>query len=428
MLRGALLCALSLVVAAGCASIDGKRAVPEDTTDPSTVSDGGGNDGGGNGGDGSTGAPVGGNTTGGGNSDAGPGGSSGGDAGDSTGIEGGTTGVVDNGSCAAPFTLSLKDNKASVTGVTMGKLPGTSPKCSPKGGLLGDGAGLPGPDHVYRVTMPFKGTLSVAATGTGAFTASTYVLTSCGNIATERACNFAGSLTYAAAAGAELFVYVDSGAIDNFIQAPPVAGGYSLVVSARPEAADNAACGPSLTEAYCAAASYCRAGKCGVVTCGDGFVEGSEECDDKNSAPGDGCAACKFETREKCDAVPALTFRDDGMKRVAVASGSTSSATNDLNPTCGSGTSVDHVYSFTLASSSTVTVTLDPASGYDSALAILRGTCGDSATEVACQDALAAGDAETYAGTFAAGTYFVVVDGYSNSSKGDYQLTVSIAP
>jgi len=446
MLRRASLFALPWLALAGfvgvtgCATIDGKDVVPDETGDPSTAGNGGADAGGAMTGGttgapsgGTTGDPMGGNTTGGDNPDAGPG-SSGGDAGDSTGTTGGgTTGVTENGSCMAPYAIALKDNKASVTGVTTGKPESTSPKCSPVGGLLGDGAGLDGPDQVYRVTMPFKGTLSVAATGTSGFTASTYVLTTCGNSATEKACDFGGSLSYAAAAGAELFVYVDSGSIDNFVQAPPTAGGYSLAVSVRPEAADGAACGPTLTQAYCAGTSHCRDGKCasGAVTCGDGFVEGTEECDDKNAATGDGCAACKFEARDTCAAVPALTFRDEGTKRVAVATGSTTAATSDLKPTCGATGAVDHVYSFTLASSSTVTVTLDDLGGFDSVLAIRKDACADTATQVVCKDSTDPGETETYTGRLAAGTYFVVVDAYEasgTSAKGDYELTVSIAP
>lgn len=33
--------------------------------------------------------------------------------------------------------------------------------------------------------------------------------------------------------------------------------------------------------------------------CGDGFVEGTEECDDGNSVPGDGCSVCAEEKRQQ---------------------------------------------------------------------------------------------------------------------------------
>lgn len=39
------------------------------------------------------------------------------------------------------------------------------------------------------------------------------------------------------------------------------------------------------------------------VACGDGFLQGSEVCDDNNTTPGDGCSAtCTLETGWACDA------------------------------------------------------------------------------------------------------------------------------
>src|SRR5690348_5757258 len=58
-----------------------------------------------------------------------------------------------------------------------------------------------------------------------------------------------------------------------------------------------------------------------AATCGDGFVEGTEECDDGNTTSGDGCSAtCQLEnTSAICDGIPAVA--GTAIKAVAVASG-----------------------------------------------------------------------------------------------------------
>jgi len=44
----------------------------------------------------------------------------------------------------------------------------------------------------------------------------------------------------------------------------------------------------------CGAGKVCGAGMCIDETCGDGIVNGNEECDDANIVNGDGCDSCKF--------------------------------------------------------------------------------------------------------------------------------------
>ena len=44
----------------------------------------------------------------------------------------------------------------------------------------------------------------------------------------------------------------------------------------------------------CGMDKACKGGVCGDVTCGDGFVQPPEECDDANNRSGDGCDACSF--------------------------------------------------------------------------------------------------------------------------------------
>jgi cysteine-rich repeat protein len=44
----------------------------------------------------------------------------------------------------------------------------------------------------------------------------------------------------------------------------------------------------------CGTGKSCKGGLCVDATCGDGIVNGSEECDDANTTSGDGCDGCKF--------------------------------------------------------------------------------------------------------------------------------------
>ncbi|MRG92488.1 DUF4215 domain-containing protein [Polyangium spumosum] len=60
---------------------------------------------------------------------------------------------------------------------------------------------------------------------------------------------------------------------------------------------DDHTCAPGTPAADgkdCGAGKICNAGVCVDDTCGDGFVSGSEECDDGNLESGDGCDSCKW--------------------------------------------------------------------------------------------------------------------------------------
>src|SRR6059036_2603751 len=63
------------------------------------------------------------------------------------------------------------------------------------------------------------------------------------------------------------------------------------------------------------------AGRATAATCGNGVVEGTEECDDGNTTSGDGCSAtCQLEnTSAICAGIP--TVSGTAIKSVLVASG-----------------------------------------------------------------------------------------------------------
>jgi len=414
--------AVVLGVSAGCASIDGKPLEPVDEMKPDpTTMDAGQDAGGGNG-----------NQNGNGNAppDAGPvvdagNGGSAGDGGSSGEPDADVPPPVPNGTCAAPYALTLANGKASATGDTTGKMDTISPKCGP-GGLY---TPVPGPDHVYRIEVPFKGRVVTRGTSVGGFIPSVYLLTNCGNSPSEKACNYLGeTFVYSTTGPQTLFVYVDSGAGRDIVLGleGPKAGAYQLNVSAREESAVDGACGALFTQPYCGGTNVCRAAKCvaGTVMCGDGFVEGAEECD---GTPG--CTACKLGTRETCAAMGmppagALTLRPEGHLLVARAAGDTTAAVNDVDPgSCATGNGRDHVYSFTLAERASVKLDVDAK--FDAVIGISGTACG--AGDLGCVDGATNAGVETYSDTLNAGTYFVTVDAYTTGA-GTYDLVLTVDP
>jgi hypothetical protein len=108
--------------------------------------------------------------------------------------------------------------------------------------------------------------------------------------------------------------------------------------------------------------------------------------------------------------------------------GDSSSATHSTDPsTCGggwgSGDGVDVWFTFTLSASSTVHLDTD-CSDYDTVMYILDGACDGS--EIECNDDGGMGPASAIDATLAAGTYYVALDAWADTSgSGDYILNVS---
>ena len=99
--------------------------------------------------------------------------------------------------------------------------------------------------------------------------------------------------------------------------------------------------------------------------------------------------------------------------------GTLATAQDDVVTTCGFNY-IDSVYSFTIASRRDVTVLLDGGTRYMNAS--IRTACASSATEVECTAGL---PSRSRLRDLAAGTYFVVVEGYSRAAFG---LTVTTSP
>ncbi|HEY3448420.1 MAG TPA: hypothetical protein VGK67_18840 [Myxococcales bacterium] len=85
-------------------------------------------------------------------------------------------------------------------------------------------------------------------------------------------------------------------------------------------------CADSDCEAQdCAAGKACKAGTCADEPCGNGKIDGTEECDDQNRVGGDGCSrACVKECGWACDGKPSTCTPEDFFDvsaKVAAAAG-----------------------------------------------------------------------------------------------------------
>ncbi|MGZ3419853.1 MAG: DUF4215 domain-containing protein [Polyangiales bacterium] len=117
--------------------------------------------------------------------------------------------------------------------------------------------------------------------------------------------------------------------------------------------------------------------------CGDGFIGGTEQCDDGNTANGDGCSStCTMETLTGVDTCPGYTvpFVSDGMAQIALVTVDTSKLSADYAASCG-GAAKDAVLSYTppIAGKAVVEVLEN-----DRVILFTRTICGDASTQTGC--------------------------------------------
>ncbi|HEY4175178.1 MAG TPA: DUF4215 domain-containing protein [Kofleriaceae bacterium] len=180
------------------------------------------------------------------------------------------------------------------------------------------------------------------------------------------------------------------------------------------------------------------------VGCGNGTLDNGEECDDHNNTSGDGCSAtCHNEGAAgagTCASPFTVVLVDDAASggKVGHAMGDTTASTDQVMMTTCSGESDagggnDHQYKIVLAARADLLIsnTDQDATGTDLVLRLSTTVC-DSASEIvdnAGHDGCSDDDPEFlgYRG-LAAGTYFLDVDGYSDTDNGTYDVEIDVLP
>ncbi len=107
----------------------------------------------------------------------------------------------------------------------------------------------------------------------------------------------------------------------------------------------------------------------------------------------------------------------------APVQGATAGAGAVMSGTCAQGTAPEQVYRITIDQRSSVQAVL--SSDYDGALYLLSD-CNNPATEIVCNDDMPNTTRSEINATLEAGTYFLVVDGYS-SEAGNFELIAQIS-
>jgi cysteine-rich repeat protein len=178
------------------------------------------------------------------------------------------------------------------------------------------------------------------------------------------------------------------------------------------------------------------------VVCGDGRLEGEEVCDDDNTADLDGCdASCEVETDYTCWGEPSICLSGSGWSEdgdvcgeaIAINPGhyelSTSGFENDYDDylgECGtdrSGAGPDRVFSIEVPAGKRLDVDIDGLSGFDE-VAVIADGCPDVVN--ACLDYDDPGSASVVNDSATDQLYYIVADGYFDTSVGSFTLDVAI--
>ncbi len=332
-----------------------------------------------------------------------------------------------------------------------------------------------GPDIAYRVTIPAGQELH-AILGAADADGSVYLVTDCTMLG---AC-LEGA--HGLSTGLETLTYANNGAtpLTAFVIVDSSAGlgigDYTLDVSFGDETScsdffdndldDHADCadatscqgtpacapGAGPTGSPCAASTDCSAtGGDPVCLPAPGFPGGycSEWCDTSpNDCPGDAiCLGTSFgdglcmdgciddgdcrtgyycPTYGYCLPLPTECVAPTALT-LGATSGTTIGAPNDMHASCtvffGSG--AEEVYSFTPASSGTMTLTL--ASATDHTISLRTPSCAHEEDELQCVDSVGGGIDEILTEAVTAGTtYYIVVQPYADGNEADFTLTIAV--
>ena len=177
--------------------------------------------------------------------------------------------------------------------------------------------------------------------------------------------------------------------------------------------------------------------------CGNGALDGNEQCDDGNTVDGDGCsAACQLEARPAAGSCPGhpltLVTQGDGTRTATIAN-TTTGASNSFSG-CASGTAPDVVYAVTPDVDGLLTADVK---GAFNTVVYVHGTCADSASLLACSynanastnpfilDGLGSVPKQVALPVLAGTTYYVFVDsavGSGTPASGAFKLDLKVSP
>lgn len=163
-----------------------------------------------------------------------------------------------------------------------------------------------------------------------------------------------------------------------------------------------------------------------VESCGNGKLDDGETCEDGNLTANDGCdASCQIEG--SCKAPKKLVFKTDdkGVSTAKVTSTNANGASQVPAADCAgddAGGGGDRIYELDLESEADVTIKV--SSSANLMVRLLDEPCKVT-PDSACIDAGGANEDETLVvKNLPAGKHYVVVDGSSEASKGEFTLTV----
>ncbi|MCE9578527.1 MAG: hypothetical protein K8W52_35705, partial [Deltaproteobacteria bacterium] len=336
-----------------------------------------------------------------------------------------------------------------------GKVSGTLDLAASHLISAGDCGGL-GSEIAYQVTVT-EPTVIVASTAVAGTVVDTVVYVrgaDCSNNS-ELICNndasptSKGSTVQASLDPGVYFVIVDGNTNSS-------AGNFNLEVTYYK--GHGQTCDPQVTN-DCAPGFFCRmlpgqtGPTCQPPRCGDGADDDSGTLDGKTDYPldpgcdsllddtedddcpsGPNCPACSntadddtdgatdYPMDPSCGAASGTSESCTSTEPVGAISGGTTAgttagATSDRDPSCGSTGSPDRLYQLTVPQLESLSISAN-ASTFEYVLELLNSSCGGSA--LACTDA-----GTISRSNVTAGTYFVSVDGYFDTSSGPFTLQVS---
>ncbi|WP_373047769.1 DUF4215 domain-containing protein [Vulgatibacter sp.] len=237
------------------------------------------------------------------------------DDGNTTGGDGcGSTCLVEGGLCtdALTFTFDATTNVGTVSGTTVDAGDETALSCA-------DGA--INADAFATFTSPIDAAWDIRSAAD--FNTVLAVQATCGDASAELACS--NSARFDQTGEDLLRIVLDAGAsvtvvIDGYGAWNMSHGTFTLTATPLPIRAEGAACDPSEALDVCAAGLYCHQtlSLCTAPACGNGWLEDGEQCDDGNTAAGDGCSdTCSYEV------VMEVEPNDDATTAMSIATGVT---------------------------------------------------------------------------------------------------------